>query len=545
MKIKILNIADDLIKIKILNNKKEFLSVFAIKWQNTDIFYLPNNLISISKILTFTKNEQLEKLNISLSKQWKKLQELKSLNDINGNQELRNYQRVDVNLLKKYKKFGLFNEMRTGKTPTILITLEELKIKKALFIVPKSTIFLTWVPEIKKWTNKLLLFINNESVSKRKKIYEEFTMNEEMYLVISRSTFRNDIQNELIKHNDFALIIDEAHYLRNYKTMQSIITNKVAGKLERIYCLTGTPANNHPSDIFGILQVINPEKFKNINYWDFVDYYFGIIKKRVSSRLTMQIPKDDIKKELEAEFIYLTESVSIMRKQKDLRKQMPEIIVNDVILDMSKVQENLYNKIIDETKKNIFYNEKSDESFLTLFNKLRLLTTTTINFNLEDIGVKFQWIIEFIKDNPYQPIIVYSTFSNKGINILNNILNNEKIINKTITGQTSAKERFEIVQEFQNNEYNVILCNIKATNVGITLDRARVSIFLNRELNPTENLQAENRFLSINPNDNELRQIINLYCANSIDLKIKELLNNKINITEIINKNGWDFFKNK
>lgn len=46
-------------------------------------------------------------------------------------------------ILKKHKRFGLFNEMRTGKTPTILTALSELKKNKILFVVPKSTILLT------------------------------------------------------------------------------------------------------------------------------------------------------------------------------------------------------------------------------------------------------------------------------------------------------------------------------------------------------------------------------------------------------------------
>ncbi len=41
---------------------------------------------------------------------------------------------------------------------------------------------------------------------------------------------------------------------------------------------------------------------------------------------------------------------------------------------------------------------------------------------------------------------------------------------------------------------NIILCNIKTANVGVNLDQVDVIIFLDQELNPTENEQVESRF---------------------------------------------------
>lgn len=64
-------------------------------------------------------------------------------------------------------------------------------------------------------------------------------------------------------------------------------------------------------------------------------------------------------------------------------------------------------------------------------------------------------------------------------------------------------------------------------------------IFLDRELNPTENEQTESRFFPTQLNDNKTREIINLYCDNTIDLKIRDILNNKIDI----NEQGIKFFE--
>jgi hypothetical protein len=46
------------------------------------------------------------------------------------------------------------------------------------------------------------------------------------------------------------VIIDEAHFLRNYKTAQSKAIFKL--QAERKYALTGTPTVKHPADIYGM-----------------------------------------------------------------------------------------------------------------------------------------------------------------------------------------------------------------------------------------------------------------------------------------------------
>ncbi|WP_375318342.1 SNF2-related protein [Spiroplasma endosymbiont of Virgichneumon dumeticola] len=74
----------------------------------------------------------------------------------------------------------------------------------------------------------------------------------------------------MLTNFDFTLVIDEAHFLRNYKTAQSESILDIANHVSSVYCLTGTPANNHPSDVFGILKVIDNKLYKDIDYWDFV-----------------------------------------------------------------------------------------------------------------------------------------------------------------------------------------------------------------------------------------------------------------------------------
>lgn len=225
-----------------------------------------------------------------------------------------------------------------------------------------------------------------------------------------------------------------------------------------------------------------------------------------------------------------------------MRKQMPQIIKNDLILTMPRTQAKIYDETFNNMKQELFYNKKSKITFLQIFTKLRTICSTPINEGSKELGAKFNWLLDYLQDNENNSIIVYSSFSAKGINILSNILLKYKLRHQLINSKINYQQRLKAISDFQNKKINIILCNIKTANVEISLDQADIIIFLDRELNPTENEQAESRFFPTQLNDNKTREIINLYCANSIDLKIKDMLNNKVNINKIINDQAIKFF---
>lgn len=541
--LEILKINNDTITIKILSNKKNILGSLGIKSDGKNEFNVPANLFAIKTLLNYCDDNNLKVKYNELLKKWTHLQKAKSLNDTTGNPNLRHYQRVDVAILKTYPRFGLFNEMRTGKTPTILNALSEMAVNKVLFVVPKSTILLTWVPEIKNWTNFQCIAIKDDTIKIRTQKYCDFAKSNNCALVVSKNTFKNDVKNQLLTNFDFTLVIDEAHFLRNDKTAQSQSILEIANHVSSVYCLTGTPANNHPSDIFGILKVLDNKLYQNMDYWDFVEHYFGIIRKRITNFVTINLPKPNTKPQLADEFDYLVKKISIMRKQVDVRNEMPTIIKNDLVLTMSKRQMTIYNETLESMKKDLFYNKKTKITFLEIFTKLRTICTTPINEGIKELGAKFDWVLDYLTDNETDSIIVYSTFSNKGILILSEILTKHKLKHQVMTGKTSQDQRLKAINNFQTGKVKIILCNIKTANVGVTLDKGDVMIFLDRELNPTENEQAESRFFPTQLNDNKPRQIINLYCQGTIDLKIKTMINNKVDINKIINDQGIKFFE--
>jgi SNF2 family DNA or RNA helicase len=66
-------------------------------------------------------------------------------------------------------------------------------------------------------------------------------------LIISKDTFKKD---KLVQEAHFHVaIVDEAHFLRNWKSAQSEAIFKLQSNVK--YALTGTPSVKHGSDVYG------------------------------------------------------------------------------------------------------------------------------------------------------------------------------------------------------------------------------------------------------------------------------------------------------
>ena len=67
--------------------------------------------------------------------------------------QLREYQEQDLENLLKHDAMCLFNEQRTGKTPTSILCMERRGVKRLLVICPASMVY-KWKEEFETWTGK-------------------------------------------------------------------------------------------------------------------------------------------------------------------------------------------------------------------------------------------------------------------------------------------------------------------------------------------------------------------------------------------------------
>ena len=449
---------------------------------------------------------------------------------------LRPYQNNDVNFLKQLNKGkGVFNQQRVGKTPTTLVTMRIKNQHRNIIIVPKSTIH-QWKKEYDKWHGGRQVIIKDSwSKEKRIKAYKE----QEGTLITNYEKIRIDLE-EIIEHLAplDAIILDEAHYVRNYKgtgaNASTPMTVKSIMHLRKhatdAYALTGTPTPNKEADICGILAFLYPDLFRF--YWPTVNYYFNIetntnynVGKEYN---TVQNFKDAYK---EKEMLEFLETFSIQRKRSEVMQWLPEVDVETVKLEPTSKQIKWYK----ELEKYFETEHVVCENVLTTMIAMRQIAHDPSVLNLKSRNPKFEWLKDHIEDYPDKPIVIVSSFSS----ILKNLKEYLKKYNpRLMFGETSSQRRNEMINDFQNNKFNILLANIQVAKEGITLSRAEEIIFLDPSLTYTDNEQMKDRFLPTTPEEainKEGQKIIHLLLKKSIDMYIARSLEKKQKATDIIN----------
>jgi SNF2 family DNA or RNA helicase len=185
---------------------------------------------------------------------------------------------------------------------------------------------------------------------------------------------------------------------------------------------------------------------------------------------------------------------------------------------------------------------------LDLLAKLKTVTLcppALPNYNYKNLGIKIKFILEYLRERIDQGIIIFSTRSETFLNPLSEELKKNEIDLGIITGKTNQKDRQTYIEKFQNSEIKVLLCNIQSANVGIKLSKAETIIFADRSYSPSDNEQAEARFLPTDISEElpRIRMIIDLVCRNTIDEKILKLLKRKEGITDILKRNPEFLFE--
>jgi SNF2 family DNA or RNA helicase len=506
-------------------------------WSAKERMYrFPKNLHVMAELLEYFPELKNAKSFMTAGAKLRAIREmfldLKRPADAPGDERLRPYQRVDVQYLKKVPAAGIFNQPRTGKTPTSIILMKELKTRVNLVICPASLIF-NWENEFKIWYPEMMTFVVHGTKKKKVNAFYDFeevvsTTADKAVLIISKDTWKT-------MHKEFgggeydACFVDEAHFLRNTKTLQSRAIQKIHAK--RRYALTGTPAVKGTDDVFGILQFLYPEKYTS--YWQFIDRYFEINENWMGQR---EVGKVNPKRKAELE--ELIGFTSVQRKRKDVMKWLPDKIRQNIYVEMGTKQRKLYNDMVEWF---CAYDEDTGHEVDTMDALSKLMRMRQICLDPSLVGfecdsAKTTALLDWLADNN-EPVVIMSMFTSY-LKKLKTTLEGKKYKVGMINGEMSNKDKFSEAERFQAGKSQVLLCNAISAGTGFTLDKAEIIIFTDKAWNPAENEQAEDRITPTTEAKNHSHTIISLICRDSFDETLDHILNNKQSMTDIINSGG-------
>lgn len=303
------------------------------------------------------------------------------------------------------------------------------------------------------------------------------------------------------------LILDEVHKLKNPKASRTkyvLAADGFRAQSERVICLSGTPMEKQPIELYPIIRALKPALIGNKDYFGYgLKYCAGWKTPWGSWDFTGASDLKELGTCLRADFM-------VRRLKKHVLKDLPDKIRNFVYLEETKDAKVNIQKIVS------YENE--------VIKGARTYNFTELSAELKALGVsKISPAIQYIKDQfegGHEKIIVFCHHKE----VLNAILEGLKEFNPVkIDGDVSLEKRNQAVEKFQNDkDSRVFGGTIGAAGVGLTLTASSYVIMVEYSYKPGENEQCEDRAHRIGQKDSVL--VDYLVYANSPDIKKLKLI---------------------
>lgn len=513
---------------EVLGDESSFVNMYEpVRLGKTNIFYLPSTPFCIQALINKEENpdslHELKKL-LNLMEERIRNNSISFNNDItNKDPYLRPHQEKAVDIIIKNSSFALFWEPRVGKTaPSCYV----LKHYSKSIILTRNGHQTMWQKSIEKLSFKKSIIVQGNKLA-REDIYNQFYNSEEDILIINHDILANDFLNlsEQEIKNKIGLydliVVDEAHYLRNFKSLKSKATNKLRLLSDKSLILTGTPAANRPSDVMFLISFLYPKKISTFNlsrrYFSSKNFGYGEVFLSTKNKF-------------KTDFQQFVQIFSSQIKFNQVMKWSPELERMTYYIDLNKEQSILYKKIMSEKYTVNSNGEIIEDNILAKITQLQQVALLPENIGYDNINSsKIEWLLEYIEKTKEQ-IVVFSTFTSILKKIQKKIKNSRLLI-----GEIDHKDRDLVVSSFQKEEFQVLLSNIQVGGTGWTLSKANIAIFLNRSWNLSDNEQAEQRIRNVDQKDSANKKIIiDLVAARTYEEKIVYMLRNKKKMVDVI-----------
>lgn len=269
------------------------------------------------------------------------------------NINLRDYQEYARDFVLTRPKSGLFLDMGVGKTLISLCALYALNPNHpVLIIAPPNIAKASWSGEIEKWNlpfeyQSLIINKNGNNLSKKRrhKLYSEVIKNPPKLYILSNSSTSDIVSwffENKIEWPFKTVIIDESQSFKSYNAKKFESLRSVSPFIERTILLSGTPAPNGPMDLWSQINLLDNGARLGVNITAYRNTYFY-----VSATNDHGIPIKYTPRVGAESYIYNSiRDLVISIKNADI--ELPKLIINDIVVSMSKQQIALYNELKQE-----------------------------------------------------------------------------------------------------------------------------------------------------------------------------------------------------
>ena len=446
--------------------------------------------------------------------------------------------------IKKFSRLLIADEMGVGKTvQAIGLSCLYQKDWPVLVICPSSLKF-AWRDEINLWLSDIL---EKDDVQVIRHSKNGFKLDKKYYIISYDLSVR--MIDKIIKKKFNYIIADEAHYLKSKSAKRTMCLTPILQRSKRVVLLTGTPILAKPMEIYPLLHILRPDKFKGFKefgtrYCDPKMLPYGLIDWSGSSnsrelnsilnRLMIRRLKKDVLSQLppkKRQKIEIATDSKVIKKLKIFMekssKKFEELLGTQIELDKLGIDLNELNpdkekeKNTEKNKENKDISEEKEDTLLNKFNKAYSMTGEAKLPGIKDY-------VNYLVDNSCKFLIF--AHHTEVLDAIEDEIIQDKIGYIRIDGKVQIEKRQELVNKFQTDEECLVaILSITACATGLTLTKASTVVFAELHFTPSIMIQAEDRAHRIGQ-DAGCVNIHYLVGEDTLDVLLFRKLNEKQNI---------------
>lgn len=400
---------------------------------------------------------------------------------------LHDYQWDGAAFLYRSEAALLADEMGLGKTVQTVVALALLlnaqrDINRVIIVAPAS-LTINWMREISMWGPS----ITARRVTGDARSREAYYLLPIPVLVASYEQIRFDSLDRIPPESFDLVILDEAQRIKNKDSATSFACRLLPRR--RAWALSATPLENSESDLASLMSFLSPGRASR------------------SARLEMA---------------RRLEGMMLRRRKRDVRAELPPVLIQDLELELSEIQRSSYDELYFERRSELAARDSDDAAaaLLALITRLKIICNYDAASGTSSKFDALQSIIE--SAGASARIIVFSQF----VETLKWLSKRITSAHDLITGSMSLEARDAAIARFSEDPSpRVLLISLRAGGVGLNIGKATHVVLFDRWWNPAVEVQAiyrAHRFDRADP-----LHVIRFLVQDTVEERIAEILARK------------------
>ena len=425
------------------------------------------------------------------------------------------HQKTTASFLSLRKRAFCFNEAGTGKTSAAIWAADYLMqqglIRRVLILCPLSIMYSAWQADIFRTTMHRTSAVAFGPRDKRVKVIQD-----NYDFVVINYEGVNIVRDEIVNGKFDLIIVDEANAYKTattkrWKTLAKIITADTW-----VWMMTGTPAAQSPVDAFGLAKIISPERIpKFMTQW----------RDRVMMQVTRfkWVPRQQATAQVHRA---LQPAIRFIKSQ---CLDLPDLVYQTRIIPLTSQAATYYRRLKSQMLIEAAGQQITAANAAASLSKLLQISGGAVYTDERDI-VEFDisprlHALQEVLDETQNKVVVFVPYLHT-IDVVKQYLKSQGVTSEIIQGSVPAKERANIIGNFQQlPDPRVLIIQPQSASHGVTLTAADTVVFWSPVMSVETYLQCIARIDRVGQKNK--MTIVHLQ-GSEVERKVYEMLQGKV-----------------